>query len=116
MKKLIKIGLPVLAAFPIVVFAQGRITYLLIDAKFIIRTLITIAVAVALLAFFWGLARFIFKVGGDEKAVEQGKALMKWGLIALFVIVSVWGIISFFQGELLSGVDFSDPNIPSFRN
>lgn len=65
----------------------------------LVKLLITVATAIALLAFIWGLAKFIFRIGGDEKAVDNGKALMKWGLIALFVLVSVWGIIGFIQGE-----------------
>jgi len=66
----------------------------------LINPLIVILVGVALLVFFWGLAKFIFRVGGDEKAVEAGKKLMLWGLLALFVMLSVWGIITFFQREL----------------
>ena len=66
----------------------------------LINPIIAILVGVALLAFFWGLAKFIFRVGGDEKAVEEGKMIMKWGLIALFVMVSVWGIIIFIQEAL----------------
>lgn len=70
------------------------------SVRTIVSSLITLAGAVALLAFFWGLAKFIFRIGGDEKAVTEGKNIMKWGLIALFVLVSVWGIIGFFQKEL----------------
>ena len=66
----------------------------------LINPIIAILVGVALLAFFWGLARFIFRVGGDEKAVDEGKRIMKWGLIALFVMVSVWGIVKFMQRAL----------------
>src|SRR3989344_3131392 len=69
----------------------------------LINPIIAILVGVALLAFLWGLAKFIFRLGGDEKAVEEGKRIMKWGLIALFVMVSVWGIISFMQAALLPG-------------
>jgi len=67
----------------------------------LINPLIVILVGVALLVFFWGLAKFIFRVGGDEKAVEGGKRLMIWGLIALFIMISVWGIIRFMQNALL---------------
>ena len=45
----------------------------------------TIVAGLALLAFFWGLARFIFHVGGDEKAVEEGKRIMKKGAKLLVV-------------------------------
>lgn len=62
---------------------------------------ITVLIGLALLAFFWGLAKFIFRVGGDEKAVEEGKRVMKWGLVALFVTVSVWGIVEFIEQNLL---------------
>jgi len=90
--------------FPLLVFAADRkpltgIAIIIDSLREIIKMLIVLAAAVALLAFFWGLARFIFK-SGDEKAVEEGKRIMKWGLVALFVMVSVWGIIGFFQKEL----------------
>ncbi len=70
---------------------------------------ITIAVvaAIALLAFFWGLVKFVFRFKGDEKEVEEGKRIMKWGLIALFVMVSVWGIVRFMQSALLPGGVFT---------
>ncbi|MEX2010198.1 MAG: hypothetical protein WD874_00105 [Parcubacteria group bacterium] len=61
-----------------------------------------IVIAIALLGFFWGLAKFIFRVGGDEKAVEDGRRIMKWGILALFVMVSIWGIIKFMDKALLT--------------
>ncbi|MBI2673724.1 MAG: hypothetical protein HYX23_00365 [Candidatus Zambryskibacteria bacterium] len=66
----------------------------------LINPLIVILVGVALLVFIWGLIKFIFRVGGDENAIEGGKQLMIWGLIALFVMISVWGIIRLVQIEL----------------
>ena len=66
----------------------------------LVNSLVVIVIALAVLAFFWGLAKFIFNVSGDEKSVEEGKRIMIWGVIALFVMVSVWGIIRFVQGEL----------------
>src|SRR3989344_308746 len=67
----------------------------------LIRTALPVITGLALMVFFWGLAKFIFRVGGDEKAVEGGKRLMIWGLLALFVMISVWGIIRFMQNALL---------------
>ena len=78
----------------------------------LINPLIVILVGVALLVFFWGLAKFIFRVGGDEKAVEGGKRLMGWGLLALFVMLSVWGIIRFMQNALLLAPGGSSPSLP----
>ena len=56
--------------------------------------------SLALLAFFWGLVKFVFNLSGDTKSVKDGRDLMVWGTIALFIMVSVWGIIRFAQGEL----------------
>lgn len=53
----------------------------------------------AWLVFFWGLAKFIFQAG-DPKSHAAGKELMKWGLIAIFVMVSLMAILSFFSGEV----------------
>lgn len=64
-----------------------------------IEILIPIVAGIALLVFFWGLTRFIMKAG-DTSAVKEGRDLMVWGTIALFVMVSVWGILRFVQSDL----------------
>lgn len=65
----------------------------------LIRTALPVIAGLALLVFIWGLVKFIFRVGGDEKAVEDGKNLMKWGLIALFVMVSFIAILAFVYSD-----------------
>jgi len=54
----------------------------------------------AVVAFFAGIVKFIWAIrnGDSGKEVENGKQFMLWGLIALFVMFSVWGIIKFTQG------------------
>jgi hypothetical protein len=66
-------------------------------ASGLVSQLLVVVVGIALAVFFWGLIKFMFKLGGDEKAVEDGKMLMRWGLIALFIMFSIYGIIKFFQ-------------------
>ncbi|MDO8505184.1 MAG: hypothetical protein Q7S48_01215 [bacterium] len=101
MKKYINIFIMASLFVPVAVNAQFTGAKGLIEAfGGLINPLIAVLVGMALIVFFWGLARFIFRVGGDEKAVDDGKRIMKWGLLALFVMLSVWGIISFFQREL----------------
>jgi TM2 domain-containing membrane protein YozV len=80
----------------------------------IIQLLIPITAALALLFFFWGLAQFIRNSGGED-AHEEGRRKMIWGVIALFVIVSVWGLTEWIGNEL--GID-QDPTqtVPTFRN
>ena len=76
----------------------------------VIRPLIAVVAALSVLVFFRGLAGFIFKAG-DTKAIEEGKQMMKWGLIALFVMMSVWGILRFFYGDVFGGT-FGLPLLP----
>ena len=77
----------------------------------LIAAAIPVMASLALLAFFWGLAKFIFRLGGDEKALAEGKNLMKWGLIALFIMVSVWGILRFFYTDI-GFTQFALPLLP----
>jgi len=68
----------------------------------LISQLIPIVIAIGLLFFIWGLVQFIL-ASGDEAAKDVGKRRMIWGVMALFVIVAVWGIVGLL-GEI-SGVE-----------
>lgn len=55
-----------------------------------------ILAALALLVFFWGVVKYI-AAAGDEKAKDQGKRVMVGGVVALFVLFSVFGLVRFLQ-------------------
>ncbi len=78
----------------------------------LMRAAIPVISGLALLVFLWGLVKFISRLGGDEKAVTEGKKLMVWGLIALFVMISVWGILRFFYSALGFSRTFGFPFLP----
>ncbi len=65
-------------------------------AQTIVSRLVPFLIGVAVLAFFWFLITFIVK--GKESPDEQKKSLagMGYSILAIFVMVSVWGIIGFF--------------------
>lgn len=54
--------------------------------------------AVAFLVFIWGVAKFI-RSAGSAKEVKDSKNLLIWGVIGLFVLVTIWGLIAFLRGE-----------------
>lgn len=66
----------------------------------LVQSIIYIIIIAALLVFFWGIAKFIFKIGGDEKAATEGRNFMAWGLIVLFVMFAVWGLIAFLGDQI----------------
>lgn len=72
---------------------------LILEFGNLVELAIPIVMGLALLGFFWGLAKYIFSQG-NEKSTMEGKKVMLYGLVALFVMVSVWGIIGFFQRDL----------------
>jgi len=63
-----------------------------------INLLLPVLVATALLVFFWGLVKFLQK-SGDAKSHAEGRSLMIWGVLALFVMISFMAIISFFYSD-----------------
>lgn len=83
-----------LSAVPHLLFAQAsNLQGVFTIFGTIIGTIIPVIVALALLYFFWGLAKFILNAD-NEQARSDGKQIMVWGIIALFVIVSVWGLVA----------------------
>ena len=68
-----------------------------------------IVVALALLYFFWGLAQYILNQGNEEKK-KSGKEVMIWGILALFIMVSVWGIINVVRDTF--DLDDNSINVP----
>jgi hypothetical protein len=108
-----KIILAVVTFAPTLALAQtlGNFTTLVGAVRGIINTLIPMAFAVALLVFFWGLAKFILSAG-NEDAKETGKRIMIWGIVALFVMASVWGIVAFIGSALGIGQGQNIDNVP----
>ncbi len=95
----IKIAAVATTLLPAVAFAQetvvgGNVSKLLREFGNLVNMSIGILVTLALAVFFFGLVRYIFKLGGD-KGAENGKNLMIYGIVALFIMVSIWGIINF---------------------
>lgn len=56
-----------------------------------------IIASLALIAFFWGLAMFLFKFDGKEEEQKKGRAVMVYGVVVIFVMVSIFGIVNLLQ-------------------
>jgi hypothetical protein len=64
----------------------------------VVQALGTLALAAAVVVFFFGIVEYIWGVrNGDGAKAKTGSTFMIWGLVALFVMFSVWGIIYFAQ-------------------
>ncbi|MFA5830671.1 MAG: hypothetical protein WC878_02460 [Candidatus Paceibacterota bacterium] len=83
---------------PLVAFAAD-INSLLDMLLEVTMGIIKICGVLAFVAFFYGLVLFLFS-NEDDKKKEQAKNIMAWGTLALFILVTIWGIIGFIQNTI----------------
>ena len=76
-------------------------------ANTFLNALMGLFITLAIVVFFWGLIRYLVSVG-EEKS--EGLQIMFYGVIAIFVMVSIWGIIRLLQSTFK--VTSTDPVIP----
>ena len=65
----------------------------------IINPIILLLFVLALLYFIWGVARYVIKADSDEQR-EQGKQHMIWGIVGMFIMVAVYGIIAIIKNTI----------------
>lgn len=61
-------------------------------AQYILNPIIVFGFVVALLYFFYGIFQFVWKAG-EDKDREEGKRSIVWGIIGMFIMIGVFGII-----------------------
>ena len=66
--------------------------------------IIPLIFSLAVLTFLWGVVQFVIN-SDDEAKKTKGKQFMIWGIIALTVMVSVWGLVSILSTTF--GIDSS---------
>lgn len=116
MKKSIIAASALALALPVVVGAQnlGNVQDIVAGINVLVNTLLPIAFTAAVLFFFWGLATYLL-AAGDEGAQDKGKRIMLWGVIALFVMSSIWGLVRFIQSAVGVNGNVNTVNVPGFQ-
>lgn len=64
--------------------------------KALMDLVVPILIGLAVIAFLWGVLRYVFSAGSEEKR-KEGRNFMIYGLIGIVVMVSVWGLVAFVQ-------------------
>lgn len=57
------------------------------------KSVIPLIFAMAVAMFVWGVVQYVIN-SSEEAKKEKGRQFMIWGIIALVVMVSVWGLVS----------------------
>ncbi len=90
---------------------NGPVLGLINLAQLVVSRLGVLMIGLGLLAFFWYLIQYIWK--GDESPGKRQEGLkgMGYSLLALFVMVSIWGIIGLMANILGTGVGGGIPSL-----
>lgn len=60
----------------------------------LMNQLLYLIIAASLVIFLYGILRLSFYDGQKPEAREQARKFMFWGIVSLFVMVSVWGLVN----------------------
>ena len=109
-------------ALPVLVFAQGqfaqgygtsRLQGLLQQIGILIKGIIPIIIGLALIVFLWGILLYVISKGQDDK--DKARGFMIYGILGLFVMVSVWGIVFVLSDAVFGGqIQAGPPVLPRF--
>lgn len=85
-------------------------------AQTFLNRFVPFLVGLAIVVFFWYLVTFIWKGAQDPEAKNTSLKAMMYSILAIFVMVSIWGIITF-MGSLTGigqggGGDAFAPQLP----
>jgi hypothetical protein len=69
------------------------------------KTIIPFIFAIAMVFFIWGAVNFFIINANEESKRAQGRQFMLWAVIALAVMISVWGLVKILA--LTFGIDTS---------
>lgn len=90
-KTLLKVAVSVGMVLPLFAYA-ATVFSVLETIEDIIARIIPIIMAVATIVFLWGIVMYI-TAAGDEKKAVTAKSYITTGLIGLFFMVAIWGIV-----------------------
>jgi hypothetical protein len=76
----------------------------------------SLLMAGAVVIFFMGIVQYLWGLReGDSAKAKAGSNFMLWGLVALFVMFSVYGIVKFGQNIFFSGQDVTTITVPKIK-
>ena len=97
MKKIVSIVSGSVVLLPAIAFAQNAnyAINLVTSAKNVLDQLVVFLIALAVVWFIWNVIRYT--MSSDEEKKSAAKSQMIWGIIAIAVIVSIWGLVGILQ-------------------
>ena len=106
-----------LSLVPLIGAAQGLSDVITTTdrAVTVVNTGVTIVFVLALLVFGWGVVKYI-TASGDPAKIKEARGFIWWGVIGMFVLASIFGIIKYIGSQLKIGQDQGTILIPGVTN
>jgi branched-subunit amino acid permease len=106
----------ILMAAPLAAFAQslGNLQQIAQSSLSILNIVITIVFVLAILVFGWGVVKYVASAGDPAKEAEARQFLW-WGVIGIFVLASVFGLVKFIGSSLNVGQEQGTITIPRIQ-
>jgi hypothetical protein len=84
---------------PILCLGASDVLGLIATIQDIFSAIVPLIISLAVIFFLWSTAQYILREGDSQK---DAKDHMMWGIIILFVMVSVWGLVAILGNTFLS--------------
>lgn len=68
----------------------------------LIKQTIPLIISLTVLVFLWGIFKLVVS-GDSEDKRNEAKTIMFYGIVSLFVMVSVWGLVRILTGTFFNG-------------
>lgn len=116
---IVRVGALAILLLPIAVVAQvsGNVRDVNSALRFIqtfITNAIPVLIGIAVLLFIWGVVTFVM-AGDDAERRTQARNRIIWGVVSIFVILSVWGLVNILLNTFGTGGQISvtpPPTVP----
>ncbi len=93
-------GVPKLSLLGIVYWLAG-----------LMNQLVYLIIGASLVCFLYGIFKLSFVDGQKPEAREQARKFMFWGIVSLFVMMSVWGLVNILKLSLFGPGDLIIPRL-----
>jgi ABC-type glucose/galactose transport system permease subunit len=81
----------------------------------ILSAIVPILIAAAVVWLLWNIVRYA--IAGDEEGKAKAKTEIIWGIVGLFVMVSIWGLVGVLQNTFqLGGGTVTVPVLPGITH
>ncbi len=106
-------GISAVLLTPVITFAQGADAFSILRiVDLFIKKLIPVLITAALAFFIYGVVRYVIATEPDAK--EDYKKIIVRGIIGLFIILSVWGLVGVIQRTFgIGNTDVTRENLPT---